>query len=137
MKLLLAATLPALFSCLSAQAQTITIGGGGGNNLPEAYSVRLPIRVTEGFSVPVSNADPASPQNLDQATEAARKQLYRMMLQECSALSESFNADCRIASFSISLARNFVPPSANAVTTNGPGIRSVDANVSYGLKVKD
>jgi hypothetical protein len=136
MKPLLAAAVVVLVSSLQAQAQSVTINGGGDSNLPEAYSVRLPIRVVESFSVPLTATDAANTAGTDQI-EAARKQLYRMMQQECSALSESFSADCRIASFSISLARNFVPAGTNAVPSNGPNLRSVDASVSYGLRVKD
>ena len=112
-----------------ACAQTITFGES--SHLPEAYSVRLPIRVTETFAVPLGG-DAA---NLDQAIEAARRQLYKTMQDECTTLSESFKAECRIASFSVTLSRNFGPATAN--NAGAPQMRSVDANVNYGLKVND
>ena len=112
-----------------ACAQTITFGGS--SNLPEAYSVRLPIRVTETFAVPLGS----EATDLDQAIEAARRQLYRSMQDECTTLSESFKAECRIASFSVTLSRNFGPATGN--NASAPQIRSVDANVSYGLRVRD
>ena len=60
------------------------------------------------------------------------------MQQECSVLSESFNAECRIASFSISLGRNFISAgNGSNVRMTVPSLRSVDASVSYGLRVKD
>ena len=109
-----------------AFAQTITIGGD--KNLPEAYSVRLPIRITESFAVSLSS----DTTNLDQSIEAARRQLYKSMQDECTTLSETFKAECRIASFNVTLGRNF------GQATNGNAlIRSVDATVSYGLKVED
>lgn len=112
-----------------AYAQTITVGGD--SNLPEAYSVRLPIRVTESFDVPLSS----DAINLDQSIEAARRQLYKLMQDECTTLSESFKAECRIASFNITLGKTFGQLAVNGVGANL--IRSVDANVSYGLKVKE
>ena len=112
-----------------ACAQTITIGGS--SNLPEAYSVRLPIRITESFTVLLSS----DITNLDQSIEAARRQLYKTMQDECTPLSETFKAECRIASFNITLGRNFGP--ATGGNTSATLIRSVDASVNYGLKVKD
>ena len=57
------------------------------------------------------------------------------MQDECIALSESFKAECRIASFNITLGRNF--GAATGGNASAPPIRSVDAIVSYGLKVKE
>ena len=111
-----------------ACAQTITIGGS--SNVPEAYSVRLPIRVSESFNVPLNGEA-----NSDQSIEAARRQLYKMMQDECAILSESFKAECRIASFNITLGRNFGPAAAS--NASAPQMRSVDASVNYGLKVND
>ena len=112
-----------------AYAQTITLGEG--SNLPEAYSVRLPIRIGESFAVPLSS----DVTDLDQAIEAARRKLYKLMQDECATLSESFKAECRIASFSVTLGRNFGP--ATGSNASAPLIRSVDASVNYGLKVND
>ncbi len=118
-----------LMSVISpACAQTITIGGSG--NLPEAYSVRLPIRVSESFAAPLSNDA-----SLEQSIEAGRRQLYKLMQDECTTLSESFKAECRIASFSITLGRNYGPAAGSNASV--PQIRSIEASVSYGLKVSD
>ena len=129
MKLLTTLITMTLSVLTPACAQTITIGGD--SNLPEAYSVRLPIRITESYAVLLGS----DATNLDQSIEAARRQLYKLMQDECITLSESFKAECRIASFNITLGRNFGP--ATVGNASAPPIRSVDASVSYGLKVKD
>lgn len=133
MKTSLFAVLLVIATASNAKAQTITVAGNQGSNLPEAYSVRLPIRVVESFSVPVSSDSG----NSEQAIEAARRQLYRTMQDECSALSESFKAECRIASFNVTLGRTFAPPGPAGTAPVPPLLRSVDASVSYGLRVKD
>lgn len=112
-----------------ACAQMITMDGS--RDLPETYSVRLPIRVTESFAVPLSS----DATNLDQSIGAARRQIYKMMQDECGTLAETFKVECRIVSFNVTLGRNFGPATVN--NTSVPPIRSVDASVSYGLKVND
>ena len=112
-------------------AQTISIDNGP----PNVFAMRAPVKVTESFSIPVSIDANTSFDAYEQTVDSARRRLYDLVKRECTPLSDSFASECRIVSLHINLVRNIVPMNST-VTSSGPNLRSVDANVTYELMVK-
>jgi hypothetical protein len=123
MKILAAVAVAMALFATNARAQTIL-------NSPISPSINVPVppltssvfaadatvRISTTFRIAVASKDTES-MNDAKAQEAARRTLYGMAAGECALLSETFKAECRLNSFTItSLALNLPPTSMMAGT---------------------
>jgi hypothetical protein len=123
----LAAILATLaLSATSASAQVQITSGGPQNT---AFGTDTIVRVTLSFRAAIEGADPRTMPD-QKAQETARRSVYDMAVNECTALSESFKAECRLASLQIFGA---LVPAPNAIPA-GPGL---NATALYELKPKN
>jgi len=100
--------LATLFIAVSASAQpTVTF------NTPQhsAFGVDPVVRITTTFRTVVPTDGPAGPDA--KAQEAARRALYGVADGECALLSETFKAECRLNSLSMT---NPVLPASAALS---------------------
>ena len=89
-----------------------------------AFGVDAITRITSSFRTPII-ADPLGSDS--KAQESARRALYGMAEGECATLSEVFQAECRLSSFTIN-----VP--ILATTTSAAPANSMTATAVYELK---
>jgi hypothetical protein len=124
MKILTATLLALALSATGASAQQFQpppISAFGPDPIMRiTVSFRTAVEATDARAVP----DP-------KAQEAARRALYDMAASECTALSETFKAECRLGSLQIF--GQVVPVQSPNVPPVGP---SLNATAVYELKLK-
>jgi hypothetical protein len=113
-------------SATGASAQQQIRAGGP---LNPAFGTDPIIRVTVSFRAAIEGADARAVPD-PKAQDAARRALYDMAATECSTLSETFKAECRLGSLQI-----FPQMATPAQPPNGPPtIASLNATAIYELK---
>jgi hypothetical protein len=93
-----------------------------------AFGTNPVIRITVSFRTAVQAEDPRAVPD-QKAQETARRALYHMAADECTALSETFQAECRLGSLQI------FPQVAPVQSPNAPPvIPSLNATAIFELK---
>jgi len=95
-----------------------------------AFGTNPVIRITVSFRTAVQAEDPRAVPD-QKAQETARRALYHMAADECAALSETFQAECRLGSLQIfNQVAPVQPPNAP------PVVPSLNATAIFELKPK-
>jgi hypothetical protein len=95
-----------------------------------AFGADPVIRIATAFRVAVAVNEGPSVPNMA-AQELARRELYTMAAKECSILSETFKAECRLGSIN-----TFAPTPAPSSSSAGSPVAlgSINATANYELR---
>jgi hypothetical protein len=116
MKTLAVATLLVALSITNVSAQ---VNVNTSSPQSTAFGTDPIIRITSTFRTGITVTEPQAVPDAN-AQETARRALYKMAENECAALSEIFNAECRLGSVSMLLLvpAASIPPNTMSATAS-------------------